>query len=186
MSKLLLINDSSVNQRVDAIVNAANKHLLAGSGVCGAIFKKAGYEELTAACQKYKIPLKDGEAVITPSFMIDNANYIIHAVGPNFSITPESFQELYNAYYNSLKVLKENKLHSISFPLISSGIFGGRLPNPVGESTKQCIKAYKQFTQDNPNYDIEVRLCAFTEKEMHLAEEVYNKLYTPEEKILRK
>lgn len=184
MSKLLLINDSSVNQRVDAIVNAANKHLLAGSGVCGAIFKKAGYEELTAACQKYKLPLKDGEAVITPSFMIDNANYIIHAVGPNFSITPESFQELYNAYYNSLKVLKENKLHSISFPLISSGIFGGRLPNPVGESTNQCIKAYKQFTQDNPNYDIEVRLCAFTEKEMHLAEEVYNKLYTPEEKTL--
>ena len=187
MSNLLLINDSSVDQTVDAKVNAANKHLFAGSGVCGAIFNKAGYEELTAACQKYKLPLKDGEAVITPSFMIDNANYIIHAVGPNFSITKESFQELYNAFYNSLNVLKENELHSISFPLISSGIFGGNLPNPVGESTKQCIKAYKQFIKENPDYEIEVRLCAFTEKEMNLAEEVYNELYNQEEqKLLRK
>lgn len=180
MSNLILINDSSVDQQVDAIVNAANKHLLAGSGVCGAIFKKAGYEALTAACQSHKLPLNDGEAAITPAFNIDNARYIIHAVGPNFSFTEDAFQELFNAYYNSLQLLKENDLHSISFPLISSGIFGGNLPNPVGESTKQCIQAFQKFVKEYPDYPVEVLLCAFTEKEMQLAEEVYNSYYHKE------
>lgn len=186
MSSLILINDSSVDQEVDAIVNAANKHLLAGSGVCGAIFKKAGHDELTSACQNNKLPLNDGEAVITPAFNIDNAEYIIHAVGPNFSITKNSFQELENAYYNSLILLKENNLHSISFPLISSGIYGGNLPNPVGESTKQCINAYYKFINLYPDYEIIVKLCAFTEKEMKLAEEVYNEHYIKEDSTLLK
>lgn len=183
MSTLKLINDSSVEQKVDAIVNAANKYLLAGHGVCGAIFKKAGYDKLTKACQSYKLPLKDGEAAITPAFNIDNASYIIHAVGPNFDLTPEAFQELFNAYYTSLQLLKENNLHSISFPLISSGIFGGNLPNPVGESTKQCINAYQEFIKNNPDYPIEVLLCAFTEKEMELAQEVYNEYYVTKEQV---
>ncbi len=180
MSNLKLLNDSSVTQRVDAIVNAANKHLLAGSGVCGAIFRSAGYNELTEACQKYKLPLNDGEARITPAFNIKNADYVIHAVGPNFGVTPEAFSELYNAYYNSLTVLRDNDLHSISFPLISSGIFGGNLKNPVGISTLKCIEAYKKFVEENPDYEIEVLLCAFTEKEMKQAEEVYQEHYEPE------
>ena len=183
MSNLILINDSSVEQKVDAIVNAANRNLFAGSGVCGAIFKKAGYEELTEACQSNNLPLQDGDAIITPSFNIKNANYIIHAVGPNFSLNKEAFQELFNAYYNSLLLLKENDLHSISFPLISSGIYGGNLENPVAESTKQCINAFNAFIKNNPEYPIEVLLCAFTEKEMKLAEEVYNEFYTPEEQL---
>ena len=185
MSTLNIINDSSVDQYVDAIVNAANKHLLAGSGVCGAIFKKAGLEELTAACQSHKLPLNDGDAVITPSFNIDNAKYIIHAVGPNFNITKDAFDKLFNAYYNSLLVLKSNNLHSISFPLISAGIFGGKLSNPVATSTEHCIKAYKLFKKSNPDYDIDVKLCAFTEKEYLSALEVYNTLYEEEHKILR-
>ncbi len=72
----------------------------------------------------------------------------------------------FDAYYNSLKVLKDNGYHSISFPLISVGIFGGNLDNPVAESTKQCMRAYKQFTEDHPDYDIDVKLCAFTSSEM--------------------
>lgn len=183
MSKITLINDSSVEQPVDAIVNAANKYLLGGNGVCGAIFRKAGYEELTEYCSKIKTPLQDGEAVITPAFNIPNCNYIIHAVGPNFHITPDAFDALLNAYYNSLQVLKDNELHSISFPLISSGIFGGTLPNPVSTSTEQCIKAYNKFKEDNPDYDIDVLLCAFTEKEYLSSLEVYNNLYEEEHKL---
>lgn len=185
MSTLRLINESSVNQQVDAIVNAANKHLLGGNGVCGAIFKKAGYEELTKYCSQIKTPLEDREAVITPAFNIDNANYIIHAVGPNFNVTPESFDKLLNAYYNSLIVLRDNNLHSISFPLISSGIFGGKLSNPVATSTEQCIKAYKKFKEDNPDYSIDVLLCAFTEKEYLSSLEVYNSLYEEEHKLIK-
>ena len=101
---------------------------------CGAIFSKAGYVELNEACSKFDLPLKKGNVVITPAFGIENAQYIIHTVGPDFGAIPNAFDELFNAYYNSLEVLKENRLHFVAFPLISSGIFGGRLENTVKES----------------------------------------------------
>ncbi len=129
---------------------------------------------LTDACSKYKTPLKDGDAVITPAFNMKNAKAIIHAVGPNFGVTPTAFKELFNAYYNSLVVLMENGYHSISFPLISSGIFGGNLPDPAGESAKQCVRAYKKFVSDHPEYEIDVKLCAFTASEMSRAEKEVN------------
>lgn len=165
MSKIELINGSCADQEVDAIVNAANRNLWSGDGICGVIFKKAGYTELTDACRKIKTPLKDGESVITSAFNITNAKYIIHAVGPNFGETPNAFKELYEAYYSSLQLLRDNNLHSISFPLISSGIFGYGLDNPAGESTKQCLRAYNKFIVDNKDYDIYVKLCAFSKNE---------------------
>lgn len=174
MSSIKLINDSCVEQEVDAIVNAANKYLLAGSGICGAIYEKAGYQELTEACKMIKTPLNDGDAVITESFNINNCKYIIHAVGPNFSITPNGFNELFMAYYNSLLVLKENNLHTISFPLISSGIYGYTLENPAQESIKQCINAYQKFIKDY-NYEIEVIVCAYSKSEMGEAKETLMK-----------
>ncbi len=175
MSKIELINASCADQEVDVVVNAANDGLWEGGGICGVIFKKAGSTELADACRKYKTPLNDGDAVITPAFNLKNAKAIIHAVGPNFSVTPTAFKELFNAYYNSLKVLMENGYHSISFPLISSGIFGGSLENPVAESTKQCLRAYKKFTEDYPEYDVDVKLCAYTASEMREAQAEYKR-----------
>ena len=175
MSKIKLINASCADQEVDAVVNAANNGLRAGGGICGVIFRKAGMAELTAACNKQKTPLNDGEAVITPAFHLHNAKAIIHAVGPNFAYKPSAFQELFNAYYNSLSVLKENGYHSIAFPLISAGIFGGSLKNPAVESAKQCLAAYRQFEKDYPEYEIEVRLCAFTAAEMQDAKVEFEK-----------
>ena len=168
MSNIKIIKGSCVDQEVDAIVNAANDELLPGAGVCGEIFRRAGYKNLVDECSKHKIPLQDGEAVITSSCNINNAKYIIHAVGPNFYIKKDAFNELYNAYYNSLELLKKNNLHSISFPLISSGIFGGNLGNPVEVSTKYCLKAYNDFINNN-DYDIDVLLCAFTDNEYEIA-----------------
>ena len=162
MSKIKLVHDSCVTFEADAVVNAANRYLAAGGGICGAIFSKAGRAELQAACDKYDIPLKDGDAVITPAFGIRNAKSIIHAVGPDFSVTPDAFDRLFLAYFNSLAVLMENGLHSIAFPLISSGIFGGRLANPVAVSVEQCLKAFDSFTAENPEYDVDVTLCAYT------------------------
>ena len=169
MSTIRLIHGSCADQKADAVVNAANNGLWAGSGICGVIFQKAGKAQLTAACSQYKTPLKDGSAVITPAFQMKNFKYIIHAVGPDFRVTPSAFRELFEAYYNSLIVLKENGLHSISFPLISSGIFAGPLPNPAAESTKQCFRAYKKFVTDYPDYDIDVTVCAFGASEMAAA-----------------
>ena len=176
MSKIALLNASCADQNVDAVVNAANSGLWAGGGICGVIFKKAGMATLTAACNEYKTPLKDGSAVITPAFNMTNAKHIIHAVDPDFGRTPTAFKELFDAYYNSLYVLMDNGLHSISFPLISSGIFGGSLENPAAESTKQCCRAYKKFVADYPNYDVDVKLCAFSAKEMQEAKTVYDSM----------
>ena len=176
MSKMELIHASCADQTVDAVVNAANCDLWAGGGICGVIFRKAGITALTAACNQFKTPLKDGSAVITPAFKMTNAKAIIHAVGPDFGATPTAFQALFDAYYNSLKVLMENGLHSISFPLISAGIFGGSLADPAGESTKQCCRAYAQFTADYPDYPLDVKLCAFSQREMQAAKAVFSSM----------
>ena len=71
MSSIKLIQGSSIDQNVDAIVNAANKYMMHGGGVARAILLKAG-EELNKACQKYDLPIKDGEVIVTPSFNIKN------------------------------------------------------------------------------------------------------------------
>lgn len=179
MSIITLINTSCADQTVDAVVNAANNRLWAGGGICGVIFKKAGMAALTAACSKHQTPMKDGSAVITPAFNMTNTKYIIHAVGPDFGRMPTGFKELFDAYYNSLCVLRDNGLHSISFPLISSGIFGGNLPNPTAESTKQCCLAYKQFIHDYPDYPVDVKLCAFSAKQMLEAKIVFDSMIHP-------
>ena len=134
-------------------------------------------DELTSACRRYKTPLNDGEAVITPAYNMTNAKAIIHAVGPNFAITPNAFNKLFDAYYNSLVVMMENEYHSISFPLISSGIFGGSQADPVGESTKQCCQAYKKFVEDYPDYDIDVKVCVFLASEMEFAQAEFGKCF---------
>ena len=176
MNNIELINASCADQTADAVVNAANSGLRAGGGICGVIFSKAGMKELTGACSRYKTPLKDGSAVITPAFNMKNAKAIIHAVGPDFGRTPTAFKELFDAYYNSLKILMDNGYHSISFPLISSGIFGGALSNPAGESAKQCLRAYKKFITDYPDYGVNVKLCAFSASEMAKAQEEFKEV----------
>jgi O-acetyl-ADP-ribose deacetylase (regulator of RNase III) len=176
MSSIVLLNESCVDQNVDAIVNAANKNLAPGGGVCGEIFKRANIVDLMIACSYIKRPLPDGSAVITPACQIKNARFIIHAVGPNFSVTPAAFKELFEAYYNSLCVLKEYLLHSISFPLISSGIYGGDLENPVAESVKQCVLAYKKFISDYPDYQIDVKVCAYSPESMKEAKPVFDSM----------
>ena len=173
MSKIELIRASCVLQEVDAIVNAANKYLLSGGGVCGAIFSEAGYKELNEACKKIKTPLQDGDAVITPSFNIKTTKYIIHAVGPNFNETPNAIDKLFNAYYNSLIVLKDNNLHSIAFPLISSGIYSGNIDNPVRVSTRECVRAYNKFINKYPDYNIDVKVCVFMPGDMVEAEKEF-------------
>ena len=105
----------------DAIVNAANSSLLPGGGVCGAIFKKAGYNELNEACKRIG-HCPTGSAVITDSFKLKQ-RYIIHAVGPIYN-GDESRVYLKAVYEAILKLADEYKLESIAIPSISTGIFG--------------------------------------------------------------
>ena len=60
----------------------------------------------------------------------------------------------------------ENQLHSISFPLISSGIFAGNIEKPALNSAKKCLEAYNRFISEYEDYEIDVKLCAFSLKEI--------------------
>ena len=162
MSSLKIIKGSCADQEGDVVVNAANKNLFFGSGICGAIFEKAGIKELSEECKKIPTPLKVGEAVITSSCNMSNCKYIIHVPGPDFRYEDNSFDKLYQSYCNSLNLAKNNNLHSISFPLISSGTYAGTLKNPSLKSAEKCIEAYNDFK--NKDYEINVLLCAYTSK----------------------
>ena len=71
-----IVRQDITKMTVDAIVNAANTDLAMGGGVCGAIFKAAGAQELQAACNQVA-PIKTGEAAIIPSFALP-CKYVIH------------------------------------------------------------------------------------------------------------
>ena len=135
----------------DAIVNAANERLMRGGGVCGAIFRAAGYSELQAACNAIG-HCDTGSAVITPGFRC-KAKYIIHAVGPIWRDGKHGEPEqLRGAYKSSLRLAAENGCRSIGFPLISSGIHG----YPEREAWYEAISACKEFIEENPQVEIKI------------------------------
>ncbi len=118
-----VIHGDVTKQHVDAIVNAANRALAPGSGVCGAIFAAAGYDELDRACRAIG-GCETGNAVLTDGFALP-ARYVIHTVGPVWrGGGHEEAKLLKNCYLNSLRLARENGCRSIAFPLISAGVYG--------------------------------------------------------------
>ncbi len=117
---LALLKGDITEIEADAIVNPANKDLILGAGVAGAIRKKGG-PEIQAECDRIGGTFVGG-AVITTGGKL-KAKHVIHAVGPRMGEGDED-NKLRNATLNSLKVADENNLKSIVFPAISTGIFG--------------------------------------------------------------
>ncbi len=161
-----IIREDITRLDTDAIVNAANSRLLAGGGVCGAIFSAAGAEELQRECNKIGY-CGIGEAVITKGYKLD-AQYIIHTVGPIYGQDPKNEEnQLYSCYKNSLGLAKEKHLKSIAFPLISSGIYG----YPKAEAIKIATRAIKDFLEDN---DMDVYLVVYDKKAFQISEKLFN------------
>jgi len=124
---LELVEGDITEMQTDAIVNAANNRLILGGGVAGAIKRKGG-PTIQQECNK--IVREDsigggtfvGGAVITGAGNL-KAKYVIHAVGPRMGEGNED-EKLKDATLKSLKVAEKNNLKSISFPAISTGVFG--------------------------------------------------------------
>jgi len=104
----------------DAVVNAANKYLIAGSGVSGALHRVAG-PELEKECIT-KAPVETGQAVITGAYRLPN-RYVIHCVGPIYGVNEPSDHLLTSCYWNVLKLAEEKGIESIAFPAISTGVY---------------------------------------------------------------
>ena len=163
-----IIRNDITKLNTDAIVNAANEELLAGGGVCGAIFTAAGLTKLQAACNKIG-HCNTGESVITKGFDLP-AKYIIHTVGPIYGQDPkEEEEQLYSCYKSSLKLARKKGLKSIAFPLISSGIYG----YPKTESLKIATRAIKDFLK---NEEMDIYLVVYDKKSFEISGKLFEKV----------
>ena len=127
---------------VDAIVNAANRSLLGGGGVDGAIHRAAGPELLTECRSIGGCPT--GEARITRGYNLP-AGYVIHTVGPVYSGKPQDSRLLTQCYLNSLKLASDHNLAFVAFPAISCGVYG----YPINEACKIAIDTTCNFLASN-------------------------------------
>ncbi len=153
-SRIKLVQGDITKLDVDAIVNAANKTLLGGGGVDGAIHRAAG-PELLEYCRTLN-GCNTGEAKLSPGFNLP-AGYVIHTVGPVWHGGNSNEPELLkNAYLNSLKIAKENKFKTIAFPNISTGVYGF----PKRLAAEIAINTVKEFLADN-EFPLEVQFVVF-------------------------
>jgi len=147
MGKIELIKGDITKIKVDAIVNAANSSLMGGSGVDGAIHR-AGGPSILEECRMIVAKqgsCKTGDAVITTAGNLP-AKFVIHTVGPVWNGGKKNEAVLLAAcYQNSLKLAIENKLSSIAFPNISTGIYG----YPKEEAAKIAINTVTEFLGQN-------------------------------------
>ena len=162
--KISCVVGDITEQDVDAIVNAANRRMLGGGGVDGAIHMAAGsglFEECLAlgGCEF-------GEAKITGGHNL-LAKHVIHTVGPIYGQANGNEPEiLASCYRNSLTLAKERGLHSIAFPAISTGAYG--YPKP--EAAAIAVKTVMDFLEQE-EVDMEVRfVCLYEEDTEHYRE----------------
>jgi O-acetyl-ADP-ribose deacetylase (regulator of RNase III) len=148
----------------DAIVNAANKSLLGGGGVDGAIHRKAGrnlLEECKEIRKSYPHGLPVGKVVATKAYNL-KAKIIIHTVGPN----TENISLLKDCYTNSLKLADDLKCKSIAFPAISTGAFN--LPVELSANTvKEVIANLPEYA----NLE-EIKLVLFSDEDYKIYQNI--------------
>ncbi len=137
---------------VEAVVNAANKYLKLGGGVAGAI-KAYGGPSIQQECDALA-PIEVGDAVLTKGGNL-KARYVIHAVGPRMGEGDEE-SKLARATLRSLEIAKEQRIRSLAFPAISTGIFGF----PLERCSEIMLRTAIDFLKRN-DYPQEIVFCLY-------------------------
>jgi O-acetyl-ADP-ribose deacetylase (regulator of RNase III) len=168
-AKIELVEGDITSQDTDAIVNAANRSLLGGGGVDGAIHRAAG-PQLLAECRTLG-GCETGDAKITKGYNL-KAGHVIHTVGPIYHSAGRKAPDLLaSCYRRSLEVASQNKLKSIAFPSISTGAYG----YPLEEAAPIAIKIVMDYLKVHP--DIErVRFVLFGQEAYHAYEKALSDL----------
>lgn len=165
-----VLGDITKQTDVEAIVNAANNSLLGGGGVDGAIHRAAG-RELLAECRTLN-GCETGEAKITSAYKLP-CKYVIHTVGPIYrggnSGEP---QLLANAYKNSMKLALQNKIRTIAFPSISTGVYS----YPLEEAAEIAVKTVYNFYMENQNEFDCIRFVLFDARTKQAYDNAINKI----------
>lgn len=152
----LTVGDITLEE-TEAIVNAANRALSPGGGVSGAIHRAAG-PGLWDEAKKHE-GCGTGEARLTGGHGL-RAKYVIHTVGPVYGGKDSDREKLRSSYYNSLDLAFKNDIKSISFPSISTGIFG----YPIGEASDIALNTIIDFLNDRQEIKL-VKMVLFSESD---------------------
>ena len=164
--KLEIVRGDITKLEVDAIVNAANRSLLGGGGVDGAIHRAAGPGLLRECKELRRTRLPDGlptgRAVLTGGHDLP-ARHVIHTVGPVFDAVDDPAALLADAYRSSLALAEEHGLRSIAFPAISTGVYGYPFPD--------AVRVVRKVLAEFPFRRVErVVLCFFSAEDRAVAE----------------
>jgi O-acetyl-ADP-ribose deacetylase (regulator of RNase III) len=155
-----IVRGDITRETTDAIVNAANAHLAAGAGVCGAIHRAGGdaiFDECALIVGR-RGPLSPGQAVITGAGRLP-CRHVIHAVGPVWQGgSSGEAAALASCYRESLRLAEQHGLESIAFPSISTGIYG----YPVAEAAEVALRAVREHMGTRGRPDL-IRLVLFSD-----------------------
>ena len=156
-SIICIIQEDITTLDCECIVNAANRSLLGGGGVDGAIHRAAG-KELLKECRTLG-GCETGEAKITKGYRLP-AKWVIHTAGPVYSGKERDAKLLADCYRNSLELAKSYEIHSIAFPAISTGVYG----YPLDAATEVAMSTVKRWLEENCDYFMEVIFCCFNKQ----------------------